>query len=220
MQLYPGESPETDWSLMAIADLAEGIRVEASGPVTVIAIDGRSGGGKTTLARGLARELNAALLSTDDFAWWHSLFDWTQMLLENAVAPLRLGLPVEYTPDAWTERGRPGCISARASEFVVIEGVGALQTAMREQVDVAIWVQSDAEEAKRRGLIRDLDERPDPAEAERFWNEWQTAENEFQQAQKSWAIADWWVCGTPDSLGLENAGEGFLAAAKHRKTAS
>ena len=218
MDLYPGEVACTRWALTQISDIAEGIRVGAKHAVTVIAVDGRSGGGKTTFAKALANELNAALLSTDDFAWWHSFFDWSEMIVANAITPLVSGQSIEYRPEAWIERGREGAICALASPFVIIEGVGSLQKAIRENVNVGIWLQSDAKEAKRRGLERDLDQRPDPLEAERFWNEWQKAEDEFQTTQQSWKCADLWVCGTPKLLGLENTRESFLSASQNRET--
>jgi uridine kinase len=190
-KLYDGE-PVFDEPL-TLSDVAEVaaklINADAPG-VQVIAIDGRSGGGKTTLANALAVALGATVLHTDDFAWWHSLFDWPQMIIDNALMPLRAGRSIDYRPDAWVEREREGSIVAKPSRFVIVEGVGAGQLAMRPQLDVVIWVQTDADEAKRRGVERDLAERPDPAEAERFWNEWQAAENPFQATQQTWAVAD------------------------------
>lgn len=196
MLLYENE-PIGDFRVGAIESLVERVSLSHAGACTVVAIDGRSGGGKTTLARQLSASLGAAMLSTDDFAWWHSLFDWPEMLIENAIAPLRRGESVDYKPQAWIERDRAGSIRADANQFVVVEGVGALQARMRGEVDFGIWVQSDAQAAKERGLLRDAAERPDPAEAEAFWNEWQAAENEFQRAQQSWSSANIWVCGTP-----------------------
>ena len=195
MNLYQGEPEYSDKYLNTLDEIVTGLRAIPGDQIVVIGIDGRSGGGKTTLARALAEALDAAMLSTDDFAWWHSLFDWPSMLIENAIAPLKRGESVDYKPEAWIERDREGSITARASRFVVVEGVGATQAAMRDALDLAIWVQTDADVAKERGLIRDLVERPDPIEAERFWNEWQAAEDEFQAAQASWLVADYRVRG-------------------------
>jgi len=220
VELYQGEAAGTNWAGMSMSSLAEGIVANSTKPVTVIAVDGRSGGGKTTLASALTLELKGTLLSTDDFAWWHSFFDWPAMLIENAIAPLLQGQPVDYRPDAWIERHREGSIRAEPSSFIILEGVGALQSTLRPYVDVGIWVQSDASESKRRGLARDLAQRPDPAEAERFWDEWQSAENEFQSAQQSWKVADWWICATPSQLDLKHTGEGLLAATKNSKSPS
>lgn len=199
MRLYDGENPVADaLQLGDAAAVAAQIRATASG-FTVIAVDGRSGGGKTTLASELAKHLDAALLHTDDFAWWHSLFDWAPMLIENGIEPLRRGEAITFRPEAWIERDREGAIEATPSQFVIVEGVGAGQTAMREHLDQIVWVQTDADFARQRGLARDLAERPDPAEAERFWDEWQTSEDPFQAAQRTWAVAGFVFSGEPRS---------------------
>ncbi|MFM5905376.1 MAG: uridine kinase [Micrococcales bacterium] len=199
MLLYNGE-PQASFETMPQREFANLVRERFTKPVTVIGVDGRSGGGKTTLALNLATQLGATLLSTDDFAWWHSLFDWPEMLIENGLKPLAAGNDIAFNPPAWTERGRAGAIVAQANPVIVVEGVGATQASMRPHLDLCVWVQSDAIAAKERGLIRDAAERPDPAEAERFWNEWQAAENDFQAQQQSWLSAQFTVCGTPESL--------------------
>ncbi len=201
MRLY-GTEPEVEaWRARSISEIATDLVLGSRGKPLVIAIDGHSGGGKSTFARALGADLDAALLSTDDFAWWHSLFDWPQMLIEQGLQPLLLGQHLDYRPAAWIERGREGSITAAAREFIIVEGVGAAQTAMRAAIDVIVWVQSDVDEAERRGIARDLGERPDPVEAKRFWDDWQSAEAPFQEQQRTWEFADLIVCGTPDVLG-------------------
>ena len=64
--------------------------------------------------RALAEQLDAAVLSTDDFAWWHSYFDWHELLIAKGIEPLRSGQPVDYRPPAWIERHRPGSITVPA----------------------------------------------------------------------------------------------------------
>ena len=59
-------------------------RSPGAGPL-IVAIDGRSAGGKTTVARRLAAgHRNAALVSTDDVAWHHSFFGWDALLVVAA----------------------------------------------------------------------------------------------------------------------------------------
>ena len=212
MRLLGSEPRVRDWNGRSIAEIACDLSGQRSDEVLVIAVDGHSGGGKSTFARALAAELDAALLSTDDFAWWHSLFDWPEMLIEHGIAPLRDGKPLDFRPPAWIERGREGSITAPVRSIVIVEGVGAAQARMRVAVDVIVWVQSDADEAERRGIARDLAERPDPAEAKRFWDEWQAAEVPFQEQQRTWEAADLWVCGTPGSSVSTLRRTGFVPA--------
>jgi uridine kinase len=195
VKLYDGEIEFEATRFVTVESLSEQLKNASRERVTVIGIDGRSGGGKTTAARQLAELLGATVLSTDDFAWWHSMFDWPEMIIQNAIAPLRAGLDIDYKPEAWVERERPGSITAKSTQFVILEGVGATQAAMRGALDFCLWVQTDAEVARERGLLRDLAQRPDPGEAEAFWNEWQAAENVFQAREQSWLVADFVMRG-------------------------
>ncbi|MFM6980996.1 MAG: uridine kinase [Micrococcales bacterium] len=174
-----------------------------------IAIDGRSAGGKSTVAKVLSDRFEAAgqvvaLLHTDDFAWWHSYFDWDQMLLENAIEPLKRNQAVDFTPPAWPEHGRAGSITTpQNASVVIIEGVGIARENLAPHFDWVIWVQSDFELAHQRGVLRDLSERPDLVEAERFWQEWQAEEKPFLANSKPWQRADLVFLGTPpDKLQL------------------
>jgi len=65
--------------------------------------------------------------STDDIAWHHSFFGWSDVLIEGVLRPLRRGgLPLSYTPQPWIERGRPGSIVIPGgTEIILVEGVGA-----------------------------------------------------------------------------------------------
>lgn len=198
MQLYDGESEFQDYTRATLTDVADLILNHSTNRPLVVLVDGRSAGGKTTVARKLAATLNAALLSTDDFAWWHSFFDWPEMLINDGLAPLKAGQPLDFTPPAWTEHGREGSITAAPADVIVVEGVGAGQREMRAAADVIVWVQADAQIAEERGLARDLLERPDPEENLRFWNEWMNAENAFQAIQHTWDAADFVILGTPD----------------------
>jgi uridine kinase len=201
MRLYGTEPEVRSWRPHNISEIAADLILSAHDKPLVIAVDGHSGGGKSTFARALAAELDAALLSTDDFAWWHSLFDWPELLIAHGLQPLLAGQSLDYRPDAWIDHGREGSITASARDVIIIEGVGAAQTVMRGAIDVIVWVQSDVDEAERRGIARDLAERPDPAEAKRFWDEWQAAEVPFQEHQRTWEPASLIVCGTPSICG-------------------
>ena len=205
MRLLGSEPPVPAWQAWDLAAIAASLLADPTQDVTVIAVDGRSGGGKTTFARALATQTDAALLSTDDVAWWHSCFDWPELLIDNVLAPLRAGQSVDYRPPAWIERGREGAITAPSRPVLVVEGVGSAQLRMRPAVDRIVWLQSDADESERRGIARDLSERPDPAEARRFWDAWMAEETPFQEEQRTWAVADLVVCGTPAALGPDPA---------------
>jgi uridine kinase len=196
MKLYGTEPLVDQWTASGIAEIVKLLPPPRTDSAVVIAVDGHSGGGKTTFAKLLAAGLEAALLSTDDFAWWHSMFDWHDILIPNGIRPLRALQSIDYQPPAWIERDRQGSIKVEAKPYLIVEGVGAMQSAMRAELDFCIWVQSDVEVAEARGIARDLAERPDPIEAKRFWDEWQAQEVPFQERERSWEVADLLVCGT------------------------
>ena len=162
----------------------------------VQAVDGRSGSGKSSLAAAIAGELpSTCVVHTDDLAWWHSFFGWHELALDGVLRPVRRGAPVDYRPPAWDARGREGAIRVPAGcRVMVLEGVGAGRAELAPWVDVLVWVQSDVDESRRRGLVRD---HGDVA----FWDDWQAAEVPFLAAHRPCDRADVVVCGTPECVG-------------------
>ncbi len=194
----PGEEAVAEWtalSTVAFADqVARAAGACAARPV-LIGVDGRSGGGKTTTALVLSDHLpEAQVLQTDDIAWYESMFGWDELLAAHVLRPLREGTHVNYRPPAWDRRRRPGAMSASAtSRYIVIEGCGAIRRSLAPLLDVRVWVQSDYDEAERRGILRDGG--TDTAAA--FWREWEAQEVPFFAQNRPWERADLFACGTP-----------------------
>lgn len=213
MILPPVEPSAEPWQVRALdrllADLLPGLMPDqmsdepgaqpARGTV-VLAVDGRSASGKSTFAaRVVAAVPGAAVVHTDDVAWYESFFGWDGLLAEHVLAPVRRGEPVSWRPPAWDARERPGAIEVPGgAPLLVVEGVGASRRSLAALLDHAIWVQADVSLARDRGLLRDLADRPDPREAERFWDEWDAQETAFLAEDRPWERADLVVCGTPD----------------------
>lgn len=168
----------------------------------VMAVDGRSAGGKSTLAAVLAAVVpGSAVVHTDDVAWHHGFFDWGGLLVEGVLDPVSRGEAVDYRPPAWVERGRDGAISVPADTTVVlVEGVGSSRASLGGWLDATVWVQSDIAAARRRGLERDVRLGRDEEEAERFWDEWEAHEITFLRDDQPWERADLVVCSTPEVL--------------------
>jgi energy-coupling factor transporter ATP-binding protein EcfA2 len=162
-------------------------------PVGLVAVDGHSASGKTTLARRLAAALpRSAVLHSDDLAWHHSLFDWRELLLDGVLRPLWAGHAVDYRPPPWSERGRAGSIRVAAgTEILVLEGVGASRRDLTDLVDAAVWVETDEPERARRD-----DERIAAGEVTReVYDSWMAVENPFLAADRPWTRADAVVAG-------------------------
>ncbi|MGI8948287.1 MAG: uridine kinase family protein [Ornithinimicrobium sp.] len=196
--MLPGEPEAGPWRVEALPDVAARL-VPADAPAGrrwIIAVDGRSGSGMTSVATRLAQQIaHAVVLHTDHLAWHESLFDWHGLLIEEILQPFIRGEAVSLRPPAWQARGREGSIEIPASTRVlVMEGVGAGRRELCEWADQLIWVQSDADQAAHRGIERDGGD----ADAEAFWNAWMRAEIPFLLEQRPWCRADLLVCGTPE----------------------
>lgn len=202
------------WRPVAVHDLLGSLADGADGLV-VVAVDGRSAGGKTTLAQRLAAAHPvAALVHTDDVAWNHSFFGWDDMLRRSVLEPARRGQPVSFRPPAWDEHERPGAIEVPAgTRLLVVEGVGSSRRALADVVDVAVWVQSDVGEARRRGIERDVQLGRTPDAAVEFWDRWDAEEVAFLAADRPWERADVVACGTPALAGVPVAATEVLVDA-------
>ncbi|MCU7725790.1 hypothetical protein ODJ79_18835 [Actinoplanes sp. KI2] len=205
MELGPGEPAAGPWRVEPLAGFARSV-AEAAGTPTgrprIIAVDGRGGGGKTALAERLGQRLRpAAVVHSDDVAWGHSRFGWDDLMIAGVLEPLRTGRQVTYRPPGWDRDAREGHIDLDPdASTVIIEGVGVSRRALAPLIDVAIWIQSDFVEARRRGLLRDMTElHRQEAEAERLWDEWEAEEVPFLQQDRPWQRADF-IVGTASSL--------------------
>ena len=206
MRLPPEEPAVGDWRAVTVHDLVGslGAATGRSDRPVVVAVDGRSAGGKTTLAQRLvAAHPAAALVHTDDVAWNHSFFGWHEVLVAGVLAPARRGEAVSFRPPPWDEHDRPGAIEVPAgTRLLVVEGVGSSRRALADLVDASIWVQSDVVEARRRGIARDIELGRTPDAAVQFWDRWDAEEVAFLAADRPWERADVVACGTPGLTGV------------------
>ena len=201
----PADEPHAGpWRVVPVGELVRVIFRAAGAPTgrpRVVAVDGRSAAGKSTVARLLHDALpSSAVVHTDDVAWHHSFFGWADLLACGVLEPARRGQPVRYRPPAWDARGRAGAIKVPVGlDMVLIEGVGAGQRALAQLLDTVVWVQSDFAEAERRGIARDIVQgvNGDPEASARFWHEWMAVELAFVERQRQWERACVIVAGTP-----------------------
>lgn len=204
-RLRPLESIEpaaSGWRHLPAGELASRLmtsRPSADRPC-LVAIDGRSAGGKSTLAAALTDVTpSAAVLHTDDLAWHEPFFGWAH-LLEALLKQVRSGEPVRFRPPAWPRYGRAGAIEVPSGlDLILVEGVGANDRAVAELYDAAVWVQSDRTAARHRGIERDVasGENGDRAQSIAFWDEWDQHERGYLADQRPWERSDVIALGTP-----------------------
>jgi hypothetical protein len=211
LQLAPEEPEAVPWRVAPLSTVIEAVTRGVHGKVVtgrpvVLAIDGRSNNGKTTLALRIIRAVpGAVVVHTDDIAWEHSRFGWADLLADGILLPVSQGRSVSYRPPRWVERRREGSIEVPADcPLLVIEGDGAGRLEVAHLIDALIWVQSDEREAERRRLVRDRN--PSALDVVNFPSDglpldhdgWMAEEIPFNAAQRSWERAGIVVCGTPE----------------------
>ena len=203
LQLAPEEPEAGPWRAELLSTVIgeftrSGPGTVAAGRPVVLAVDGRSNGGKTRLAARIAEAVpGSAVVHTDDIAWAHSRFGWADLLIDGILMPVHQGRAVSYRPPRWAEHGREGAIEVPAGcPLLVIEGDGAGRREVADLIDVLIWVQSDEREAERRALARIG--KPNEPPTLRNHREWMAEEIPFNAAQRIWERADVIVCGTPE----------------------
>jgi len=149
------------------------VRVLRADPRGRIVIDGRSGAGKTTLARRIAELAGARLVSLDElYEGWSGLAGAT-VVAADLIASHAAGSIGAYHRWDW-ERGEYSTRSTTVDPSVplVIEGCGALSPAAADGASTSIWIDGDAAVRKHLALTRDGD-----AFAP-YWDMWAEQENE------------------------------------------
>jgi len=194
----PVEPVAAPWRPRALDDVLADVRATFDAPrghPTILAVDGRQGSGKTTVANRLAALIpGTVIIHSDDVAWWEAFFAWDHLVASGILEPLQRGEDIDYRPPAWEARDRKGSILVPAkAPLVVIEGVGVSRRSLVPLLDGAFWVQSDQSEARRRGLERDGGSQADID----FWDEWAHEEEPFLADDRPWERALAILCGTP-----------------------
>lgn len=126
----------------------------------IIGIDGRSGSGKTSLAGELASLLRehrkVSLFHLEDiYPGWNGLATGVERYLQTVLTPLAAGRDAQWTSWDWATHFDGETRLTNAAEIVIVEGVGAAQSAARALLDVVIWVDAPDDVRKKRALSRD-----------------------------------------------------------------
>lgn len=139
----------------------------SKGKTKLVAIDGRGGSGKSSLARELIAHAPAfKLLSVDAFPCtpqqhpWHPLgtqtwVDW-ERLRDEALLPLSRGADATYLRTPWWKAQTPGPTETILSGgTVIVEGCYALRRELRDLYALRIWVECPVNEAMENAIRRD-----------------------------------------------------------------
>jgi hypothetical protein len=198
MRLGVGEPAAERWQVSRLTDLVSTVlpdERDPSGRAMILAVDGRSSSGKTTLSHRIAKLLEGVcVVHTDDVAWRHCRFGWAELMIDGVLAPVHRSVAVRLRPPAWAQHGRPGHIVVpRGARLVVLEGVGSARRELASFLDGVLWVQADLDEVDRRNAAR-VAAGETTAEGVAGW---MAEEYPFVEAQRPWARAKAWISGNP-----------------------
>ena len=141
-----------------IAMAATAVRRAAprSGRTRVVAIDGRSGAGKTSLASGLRAELSAPVVALEDlYGGWDGLERGIDLLVSEVLEPLSAGRAARVPRYDWVAAawGTPWVLEPPG--VLIVEGVGAGARRAAAYESVLAWMEAPQSVRKKRALDRD-----------------------------------------------------------------
>lgn len=143
-----------------------------AGTTTVVAIDGPSGAGKTTLAGRVvagigdvaphgevvtrSEGLGPALIHMDDlYPGWDGLAESVSLLVEWVLRPLAEGRAAAYRRYDWASGGYAEEHPVPSGGWLVVEGAGCGSRAAAPYLSALAWVDAPRGLRLRRGLDRD-----------------------------------------------------------------
>ena len=161
----------------------------------VLAVDGRSASGKTSVSQRLAAAVDGAcVVHTDDIAWHHGVLNWDGLLRDGVLAPYRAGQAVSFRPPEYDRRDRAGSVQVPQScTLLIVEGVGSGRAELAGVNDAVIWVETPAELVEARDRVR----MAAGETTSEIYELWMAEEIPFQQAQRTWERADLVIAGYP-----------------------
>ena len=129
--------------------------------MSLIAIDGRAGAGKTTLAASFYEELSAdktvAVIHMDDLydGWENALSECLTQTLESIVKSHQSKVAFEIDIFNWQSMSFDSKRVIHPVDILILEGVGAGQKVVRDAGATLYWLDIDAEVGIQRVLNRD-----------------------------------------------------------------
>ena len=188
----------THESAQSFTDLLTLIESRRSLAPFVVAIEGRGGAGKSTLAAHLASRVDdSAVVPMDDFLRKDRLRDprleehYDVGRVEREVLiPFTQGLAINYRRLDWETGDLVPIAGIIDSTALILEGICSYSPPLRHYVDLRVWVETPSTVATRRGILRDAG-----TENELLWPLWQSADTDYIRRETPDALADIVVSG-------------------------
>jgi hypothetical protein len=144
---------------LAVAQISSAVAdVAASNPVVLI--DGRSGAGKSSLARALVARWplrgRVQLVALDSvYPGWDGLDDGVELARELILTPHARGIIGVWQRWDWSTGQPAEAHAVDPSLPLIVEGAGILTPATAKLGDVRVWLESPTASRRQRALDRD-----------------------------------------------------------------
>jgi uridine kinase len=146
--------------------------VPRAGRTRVVAIDGRSGSGKTSLAATLSDQLQAPVVSLEDlYGGWDGLERGIDLLVAAVLEPLAAGEAARVPRYDWVAGEWAAPVVTEPPDMLIVEGVGTGARRAASFESLLVWLEVPASVRKRRALGRD-GETFAP-----YWDQWAAQED-------------------------------------------
>ena len=143
-----------------------------AGRTRVVAIDGRSGAGKTSLATSLRDQLRAPVVSLEDlYGGWDGLEHGIDLLVSAVLEPLAAGRAARVPRYDWVAGAWAAPALLEPPDLLIVEGVGAGARRAAVFASVLVWLEVATPLRRRRALDRD------GATFAPYWDQWAAQED-------------------------------------------
>ena len=146
--------------------------VRRAGSTRVVAVDGRSGSGKTSLGALLSGRLRAPVVSLEDlYGGWDGLEHGIDLLVSAVLEPLAAGRAARVPRYDWIAGQWAPPVVLEPPDVLIVEGVGAGARRAAAFESVLVWLEVPAPARKQRALARD------GATFAPYWDRWAAQED-------------------------------------------
>ncbi len=184
-----------EFSVAHLADRLPGTEPRLAG-VRLVALDGRSGSGKTWLAAQLAAPIGAPVIQMEDlYPGWDGLAATAEVLADWVTGPLGRGQPARWRRFDWDTMSYAEWHTTGPADVIILEGCGSIRTGLASVYAARIWVEAPA--AARHQRLR---ARPDWAAYAPHAEQWANDEDRLYQAERTRSRCDF-IIENPDASG-------------------
>ena len=156
-----------------------------AGRTRVVAIDGRSGAGKTLLASRLGTRLDAPVVSLEDlYGGWDGLERGIDLLVSEVLVPLADERAAWVPRYDWLTREWSEPVLLEPPELLIVEGAGAGARRAAAFESLVVWLEVAPSVRKKRALDREGDTFAP------YWDMWAAQEDAMLARERTPERAD------------------------------